>query len=160
VRVAEGDNDAALRLLAQALPLARASMIAKHLLQRIFGTMIVATTDPLEARAIVDRAESTLGWDDACVFCSIMLCVPAAIACARAGDLENGHRLLANAEASAMLWQGTSWEGALAEAQAAIARAEGDAATAEERMQFAAAQFLRSGQPLDAERCRLALAVP
>ena len=117
-------------------------MIAKHLLQRIFGTMIIATTDPLEARAIVDRAESTLGWDDACVFCSIMLCVPAAIACAQAGDLENGHRLLANAEESALLWQGTSWEGALAEAQAAIAPAEGDAATAEERMQFAADQFL------------------
>ena len=34
-----------------------------------------------------------------------------------------------------------------------------DTAAAEERMQFAADQFLRSGQPLDAERCRLALAV-
>ena len=89
VRVAEGDGAAAMRLLQQALPLARASMIAKHLLQRIFGTMIVAASDPLEARAIVDRAESTLGWDDACLFCSIMLSVPASIACVRAGDLEN-----------------------------------------------------------------------
>ncbi len=41
-------------------------MIAKHLLQRVFGTMIVAARSPLEARVIVDRAESTLGWDDAC----------------------------------------------------------------------------------------------
>ena len=41
-------------------------MVAKHLLQRIFGTMILAASDPLEARAIVDRAESTLGWEDAC----------------------------------------------------------------------------------------------
>src|ERR1700750_1797740 len=57
VRVAEGDDAAAMRLLHQALPLARSSMIAKHLLQRIFGTMIVATPDRLEARAIVDRAE-------------------------------------------------------------------------------------------------------
>ena len=88
VRVAEGDDAAAMRLLQQALPLARSSMIAKHLLQRIFGTMILAAPDPLEARAIVDRAESTLGWDDACLFCSIMLSVPASIACVRAGDLD------------------------------------------------------------------------
>jgi hypothetical protein len=157
VRVAEGDDAAAMRLLHQALPLARASIIAKHLLQRIFGTMIVAAADPLEARAIVDRAESTLGWDDACVFCSIMLSVPAAIACARTGDLENGRRLLANAEESARLWQGTSWEGAVAEAQAALALASGETSEARTRMQFASEQFQRSGQPLDAERCRLAL---
>ena len=66
VRVAEGDGVAAMRLLQEALPLARASMVAKHLMQRIFGTMILAASDPLEARAIVDRAESTLGWEDAC----------------------------------------------------------------------------------------------
>ena len=90
VRVAEGDRDGAMRLLQQALPLARSSMIAKHLLHRIFGTMVLATADPLEARAVVDRAESTLGWDDVCPFCSIMLTVPATIACARAGDLERG----------------------------------------------------------------------
>ena len=71
----------------QAFPLARSSMIAKHLLQRVFGTMITAARSPLEARVIVDRAESTLGWDDACAFCQIMLSVPATIACARAGDL-------------------------------------------------------------------------
>jgi hypothetical protein len=157
VRVAEGDDAAAMRLLHQALPLARSSIIAKHLLQRIFGTMIVAAPDPLEARAIVDRAESTLGWDDACVFCSIMLAVPASIACIRAGDLENGRRLLANAEDSARLWQGTSWEGALAEAQAALALATGETTEARTRMQFASEQFQRAGQPLDAERCRLAL---
>jgi hypothetical protein len=133
-------------------------MIAKHLLQRIFGTMIVATPDPLEARAIVDRAESTLGWDDACVFCSIMLSVPASIACIRAGDIENGRRLLVNAEESVRLWQGTSWEGAIAEVHAALAHATGEPSEARTHLQFAAEQFHRAGQPLDAERCRLALA--
>ncbi len=87
-------------LLQQALPLARASIIAKHLLQRVFGTMILAAADPLEARAIVDRAESTLGWDDACLFCSIMLTVPASIACVRAGDLPDAQRHLAHGRAS------------------------------------------------------------
>ncbi|MEO8692958.1 MAG: AAA family ATPase [Acidimicrobiales bacterium] len=158
VRLAEGDSAAALRLLHQALPVARSSVVAKHLLQRVFGTMILATADPLEARAIVDRAESTLGWDDACAFCSIMLSVPASIACVRAGDLTHARRHLAIAEHSAQLWQGTSWEAATAEAQSVVAAASGDGATARARMQSAAEQFGQAGQPLDAQRCRCALA--
>ena len=78
-------------------------MIAKHLLQRVFGTMIEAARSPLEARVIVDRAESTLGWDDACAFCQIMLSVPATIACARAGDLPHALRHLEVAERSAVV---------------------------------------------------------
>ena len=158
VRVAEGDNSEAMRLLQQALPLARRSMVAKHLLPRIFGTMIIAAPDPLEARAIVDRAESMLGWDDNCPFCSIMLSLPATIACARAGDSLNARRHLEIAQRSALLWQGTSWEAALAEAQAVLDNLNGDAHTAQRRMQTAAEQFQRAGQPLDAERCRRALA--
>ena len=54
VRVAEGEPDAAFAPSApQALPLARASMVANHLMQRIFGTMILAAPDPLTARVIV-----------------------------------------------------------------------------------------------------------
>ena len=158
VRVAEGDGVAAMRLLQEALPLARASMVAKHLMQRIFGTMILAASDPLEARAIVDRAESTLGWEDACQFCSIMLSVPASIACARVGDLQHARRHLLIAEQSAVLWQGTAWEAGMAEAQAAVAAASGDPATARERLQFATEHFQRAGQPLDADRCRRVMA--
>ena len=158
VRLAEGDRLEAMRLLQQALPLARSSMIARHLLQRIFGTMIQAAADELEARAIVDRAESTLGWEDVCLFCSIMLAVPASIACVRAGDLAHARRHLAVAEQSAVLWQGTSWEAAVAEAQAMVAFAGGDPVTARARLDAAIEQFDRAGQPLDAERCRLALA--
>jgi hypothetical protein len=149
-----------MRLLQQALPLARSSFIAKHLLQRIFGTMIQAAGDDAEARAIVDRAESTLGWHDACVFCSIMLSVPASIACSRAGDLDVAHRHLAMAEASAALWIGTSWEAGIAEARAEFAAANGDVATAHTLMQSATEQFARAGQPLDAERCRHAFPEP
>jgi DNA-binding SARP family transcriptional activator/tetratricopeptide (TPR) repeat protein len=158
VRAAEGEREVAMRLLQEALPLARGSLLAKHLLQRIFGTMIVTAADALEARAIIDRAEATLGWDDFCPFCSIMLFVPASIACARAGDLPNARRLLDLAQRSAVLWQGTSWEAGIAEAQATIAAESGDLATARERMQTAAGIFHGAGQPIDAERCHRAAA--
>ena len=158
VHLARGENDEAMRLLWQALPLARGSMVAKHLLHRIFGTMILAAEDPHEARAIVDRAESTLGWDDACPFCSIMLSVPAAIACARAGDLPGAQHHLEMARRSATVWEGTSWEAGLAEAEAVVAAESGDPATARRRMHDAVQVFERTGQPRDAERCRAALA--
>jgi DNA-binding SARP family transcriptional activator len=154
VRVAQGDTAAARRLLARALPLARASMVAKHLLHRVFGTMIRAAAGPDEARGVVDRADSTLGWDDFCQFCSIMLAVPAAIACARAGDLPAARRQLAIAERTAIVWRGTAWEAGLDEAHAAVAMASGDLGAARARLRAAAKQFRRTGQPLDAERCR------
>jgi len=158
VRVAQGDAPEARRLLERALPLARGSAVAKHLLHRTFGTMIGAADGPRQARQVVDRAESMLGWDDYCQFCSIMLAVPAAIACARDGDLPGARRHLAVAERCGPAWRGTSWEAGLAEAQAAVALAGGDPGTARARLQWAAGRYQRAGQPLDAGRCRRALA--
>jgi hypothetical protein len=107
---------------------------------------------------MVDRAESTLGWDDVCQFCAIMLSVPAAIACARVDDVDHATRHLEIARQSLLQYQGTSWEAGLAEAEAAIATARGDVATAHEWLRTAAEHFDRAGQPLDAARCRLAVA--
>ena len=50
VQLARGDHGGANRLLRRALPLARWSVLAMHLLQRVYGTMILAAEDP-EARA-------------------------------------------------------------------------------------------------------------
>ena len=116
--------------------------MAKHLLHRVFGTMIRAAAGRPEARAAAERAETMLGWDDICQFCSIMLAVPAAIA---------------GAMRSAPVWRDTAWEAGLAEAQAALAAASGDPGTALARLQWAAGLFQQVGQPLDAERCRRAL---
>ena len=49
VRLAQGDDAEARRLLERALPLARSSIVAKHLLHRVFGTMILAATSRAEA---------------------------------------------------------------------------------------------------------------
>jgi tetratricopeptide (TPR) repeat protein len=155
VHLAYGDRRTAGQLLLRALPLARWSTISLHLLQRVYGTMIQSAPDPQAARAVVDRAEATLGTNDQCPFCSIMLAVPAARACADVGDVEDARRHLEAAERSVVLWEGTSWQAAILEVRAHLARASGDAATANQLLDEAAALFELSGQPLDAGRCRV-----
>src|SRR5262249_14686281 len=114
--------------------------------------------DPLEARAVVDRAESMIGWEQACLFCSIAFSLPAAIACVRVDDVECAQRHLEMAERAGVLWHGTSWEAGIAEARAVVAAANGDPAPPRRLLQSATEQFERAGQPLDAQRCRLAIA--
>ena len=115
--------------------------------------MIRAAPDVETARAVVDQAMSTVGQEDACPFCSIMLAVPAAIACADAGDLDDARHHLAIAERSAALWRGSAWQASIAEARAHLHRAEGDAETARRRLREAAELFAAAGQPLDVDRC-------
>ena len=153
VRLAQGRSDEANRLLAQALPRARWSNLASHLIQRIYGTMITAAPDSERARAVVDRAEATVSAADFCGFCNIMLAVPAAIACADAGDLDAAHRHLADAERSAALWEGTAWQAATLEARAHVRRGEGDEVAYRRLIAEAATVFTAAGQPLDAARC-------
>jgi DNA-binding SARP family transcriptional activator len=153
VRLAQGDSAEAMRLLHRALPLARWSAIALHLLQRVYGSMIRAAPDIDAARAVVDQATATLGQEDSCTFCSIMLDVPAATACADAGDVDDARAHLAGAERSAALWQGTAWQAAISEAWAHLHRAEGDPDAARHKLAEAAELFTAAGQPLDARRC-------
>ena len=136
-------------------------MIAKEIemsdakaLVRIYTDEAAFFGDQRVYRVIVDRAESTLGIEDACPFCSVMLSVPAAIACADSGDVAHARDHLLIAERSAKLWQGTAWEAGLEEARAHVALAEGDRSLAAHLFAAAVEQYERSGQPLDAERCR------
>ncbi|NDL56184.1 AAA family ATPase [Phytoactinopolyspora sp. XMNu-373] len=158
LRLLQGDPAEASRLLRRALRRARWSILALHLVQRIFGTMIRAAPDPQSARLVVDQAEETMGTDDACAFCVVMFAVPAAIACADVGDLEAAQRYVKVAETSSELWEGTSWQGAILEARAHLAEASGDLPRRTALLEEAAAVFDDAGQPPDADRCRTQLA--
>jgi tetratricopeptide (TPR) repeat protein len=153
VELAAGDRSAAERLLRRALPLARWSPLARHLLQRIYGTLISAASDTRAALAVVDEAAGVLDEPFSCIFCQVMIAVPASIACAEGGRLDEARSWLAQADRSAAAWQGTAWQGAVAEARAHLARAEGDDATAGRLLVRAAELFTIAGQPLDAQRC-------
>lgn len=154
LRLLQGDRVEADRLLQQALPLARWSMMAIHLIQRIFGTMILAAPDPQAARTVVEQASDVMRREDSCTFCDIMFAVPAAIACADVGDVVEAREYLAAAERSVELWEGTAWQAATVEARAHLARAEADPAEWVRLLGEAATLFHQAGQPLDIERCR------
>ncbi len=157
VELAAGGRAEAERLLRRALPLARWSPLARHLLQRIYGTLIGAAADTDAAMGVVREAVETMDDPTACVFCQVMIAVPAAIACAEAGRLDEARSFLLQAEASASLWNGTSWQAAVDEVRGALARAEGDEDEADRLLARAASLFEAAGQPLDAERCVEAL---
>ena len=153
VSLARGDREEGAALLRRALPLARWSVVSMHLLQRIYGTMITAARSPAEAVRVVERAEAALGENDHCVFCDVMLAVPAAIAEADDGDVEAAARFLERAEASEGVWEGTAWDAAVAEARAHLALARGEHDEAQHWIDTARVRFTTSGQPLDAARC-------
>jgi DNA-binding SARP family transcriptional activator len=154
IRLLQGDGAEACRLLQRALPLARWSLLAPHLLHRIYGTMVVAAPTPEAGRAVVDQAGAGLGEQDFCNFCVVMFAVPAAVACAKVGDLD-GARAQIEVGARAMeMWPRTAWSAGLNEARAHLALAEGDLRRAAELLDEAVAGFETAGQPTDAARCR------
>ncbi len=155
--LAAGDRAEAERTARAALVLARWSPLARHILQRTYGTLISAAPDAASALAVVDEARDTLDAPGACAFCQVMVAVPAAVACAEGGRLDEARRHLAVAELSASRWEGTAWQGSVTEARACLARVEGDQDGADRLLASAARLFDEAGQVLDAARCREAI---
>jgi tetratricopeptide (TPR) repeat protein len=153
VRLARGEREEATRLLARALPLGRFTVIGLHLLQRVYGSMIAAAPDAEAARAVVDQAVATMGETDHCPFCDVMLAVPAAMACADVGDLDDARHWVGVAEESAARWEGSAWTAAVAEARAHVAAAEGRPTDATALLGVARDLYAAAGQPLHAARC-------
>jgi hypothetical protein len=154
VKLALGERAEPNRLLHRALPPARFSSFSLHLIQRVFGIMIAAAPDAQAARTVVHRAEAATGFADQCEFCPVMLAVPAAIACATVGDVQDAERHLQVAEKSAAMWEGTAWRAPLLEARAHLSFAPGPEQDSTRLLSEAANLFEESSQPLDAARCR------
>jgi DNA-binding winged helix-turn-helix (wHTH) protein/tetratricopeptide (TPR) repeat protein len=155
--LAAGDRAEAERTAREALVLARWSPLARHILQRTYGTLISAAPDAGTALEVVDEASETLDGPGSCRFCEVMVAVPSAVACAEGGRLDEARRHLIVAEMSASLWEGTAWEGSVTEAKACLARVEGDRVETDRLLARAARLFDEAGHALDAARCREAI---
>ena len=154
---AQGDDAAAQAALSGALLAARASPVGpRHLLDRIHGTVIRSAPNPTAALVAVDEATRAVrGPYETCPPCSINLTVPAAIACADAGDLERAAQyLMVSEHVAAAFYPRGGWQAALDEARAHMALAEGAPAIADRLLGAAMDAFEQLGQRLDAERCR------
>jgi DNA-binding SARP family transcriptional activator/tetratricopeptide (TPR) repeat protein len=157
VALYRGDEHQAHSLLLEALDVARVTDVGFHLLDRIYGALITIRTqlaDPATALAAVDEAEQAVhGPLETCPGCRITLAVPAAIACARAGDLERATTYAQATEyLASVVMRLPAWDAAHSEVQAHLAAAQGDAAGAHVLLTTAAHGFADAGQPLDAKR--------
>lgn len=152
--LAAGNRAEAERLARESIPPARWSPMAHHLLQRAYGILIAAAADPQAAADAADEARDVLGERRSCEHCEILVALPSAIAYAEVGRLDDARVELSLAEESAHLWEGPARPGAVAEARAVLARAEGDEDTSMAELARAITLFEQAGHPLDVARCR------
>lgn len=153
---ARGDLRAARRLLDESLAVARESDVGFHLFDRIYGARIVLAADPAEAVDMVDEAEELVsGPLETCPGCRITLAVPAAIALARAGELDRLAAYEASCEWLAeVVMQLPAWYAALDEVRGHRCTAQGNVATARAHFRLALRGFREAGQPHDVARCQ------
>lgn len=164
VSLHEGRRDEARALIDEALDVARQTDIGFHLMDRIYGTRInLHQDDPAAALYVMEDASlSVRGPLETCPGCRITFAVPAAIAAARAGELDLADKheeqcaYLAN-----VVMRLPAWYAAHEEVRGHIAAARAPRADeAVSSFSAAAARFRQAGQPLDAQRCeRLAMEV-
>lgn len=153
----EGRKAEARSLVDEALDLARQTDIGFHLLDRIYGTRIALHGDDPEAALHVmrDAAASVRGPLETCPGCRVTFAVPAAIAAARAGEVELAEQHEAQcAYLADVVMRLPAWHAAHDEVRGHIAQSK-RAPAAEVGAHFAAAatRFRSAGQPVDAARC-------
>lgn len=143
-------------LLAQALDLARQStLLGRHLLPRIYGTVVEAAAGTAHSLAVVEEAESAVAPTEACRMWRVTFMLPAARACARGGDPDRARDYLAAARAVAPpTSHGDAWTAAMAETEAVLAEAAAQAEAAAALRRSAAELYAVAGQTHNARRCR------
>ena len=104
--------------------------------------------------AVEEAEEAVRGPLETCPGCRITFAVPAAVACAQAGDLDRAVEYeRATAYLADTVMRLPAWDAAHEEVCGHVARAAGDAERARARFAAAAARFATAGQPLDRDRC-------
>jgi DNA-binding SARP family transcriptional activator len=164
VALHEGRRDEAQALIDEALDVARQTDIGFHLLDRIYGTRInLHADDPAAALHVMEDASASVrGPLETCPGCRITFAVPAAIAAARAGELELASQHEAQcAYLAHVVMRLPAWYAAHDEVLGHLAAARADSADdPAARFANAAARFRAAGQPLDAARCDQLAAAP
>lgn len=155
VALYRGQTVAAVELLEGALAVARESDIGFHLFDRIYGAKIASAADPSAGLHAVEEAEAAVrGPRETCPGCRITLAVPAAIASARAGDLDRArHYAEVGQMLATVVMRLPGWDAAMDEVNGHLALAARDAAAASAHFRAAADGFRDAGQPLDQARC-------
>jgi DNA-binding SARP family transcriptional activator/tetratricopeptide (TPR) repeat protein len=156
VALYRGRRDEARALLDQALDLARQTDIGFHLMDRIYGVFIALGVDAQAAfSALQDAEDAVRGPLETCPGCRITFAVPAAIAAARARNLERmAHYERAVDYLANVVMRLPAWYAAQEEVRGHLARGRGeDGAVAASAFAAAASRFRQAGQPLDAARC-------
>ncbi len=156
VALHDGRHAAAHQLLDDALAVAQESGVQFHLLDRIYGTAVSAAPDPDTAMTLVDDAEQAIrGPFETCPGCRITYTAPAAIALARAGDLERASTYAdTTATLACVVMQLPAWDATVEEVRAHLALARGDRHGARDHFLAAARGFDTAAQPLDVARCQ------
>lgn len=152
----EGRRDEARALIDEALDVARQTDIGFHLLDRIYGTRIALHSDDPDAslRALEDASASVRGPLETCPGCRITFAVPAAIAAARAREVELAEQHEAQcAYLANVVMRLPAWHAAHQEVRGHIATARGQHDEARMLFGAAGARFREAGQPIDATRC-------
>ena len=154
-----GRLDDAQSFLDEALDVARQTDIGFHLLDRIYGTRIQLAQHKggvaAALHALHDARDAVRGPLETCPGCRITFAVPAAIAAARAGELDMAGAYEAqSAYLANVVMRLPAWYAAHDEVRAHVALARGDdPAQAASSFAQAAARFHAAGQPLDGLRC-------
>ncbi len=149
----------ALTLADEALAVARESDVGFHLLDRVHGARISATTEPDAVLVAVEDAEAGIrGPLESCPGCRITLAVPAAIGSVRAGDRERAERYAGESELlAAAVVPLPAWFAAVEEVRGLLARLNGDSSAAIRHLESAVAGFAAVGHVIDEQRCRAQL---
>ena len=154
VELAMGNRAEAEDLARRALRQGRWSTMSRHVLPRIYGTLIRTAPNIPGGVTVAEEAAEVLDDPTSCVFCQVMIQVPLANVWASAGYPDRAEEHLMRARRSAMMWKGSAWKAAIAEASATIAESRGDMSEADRLLRNAALLYEEAEQPLDAARCR------